>query len=50
MSDNFIKEYRKSLQEMYDLGYGHGYNQAKRDAEIEKLKEQLANIRKEATK
>lgn len=34
---NTIKD---SLQEMYDLGYKHGYEMAKKDAQIEQLKKE----------
>jgi len=49
-SDNLMKEYRKVIKEMYDLGYEHGYAQATRDAEIKQLKEQIAKNRKGTTK
>jgi hypothetical protein len=32
---------KDSLQEMYDLGYKHGYEMAKKDAELENLKAEL---------
>ena len=37
-------EYEKSLQKMYDLGYEHGYEKAKRDAEIKKLEEEIKEM------
>lgn len=32
---------KRSLQAMYDLGYGHGYEIGKKDAEIERLTKEL---------
>lgn len=36
------------FQEAYDMGYKHGYEIGKRDAEIEILEEEIAKLNAEA--
>lgn len=40
-----MSEYEKSLKEMYELGVEHGYELARKDQEIMKLKEQINKLK-----
>jgi hypothetical protein len=42
--DEAIKKIAENYKHMYDLGYEHGYETAKRDIEIEQLKKELAEV------
>lgn len=37
-------EHRDALQEMYDLGYKHGYEMAKKDLEVEQLEQEIKDL------
>lgn len=40
-----MSEYEKSLKDMYEMGVKHGYELAKKDQEIMKLKEQIQKLK-----
>jgi hypothetical protein len=39
--DDYIDDYKEALDKMYKLGYEHGYEMAKKDIEIERLKKEV---------
>lgn len=38
------EELKKALDQMYDLGYKHGYEMAKRDMQIKQLEDEIERL------
>lgn len=41
MDNNTIDNLKANYKEMYDLGYKHGYEMAKKDLELEQLEREI---------